>query len=171
MIQIRRQKLQCLALMLGGLAQLACRAESSPAANNGSRPIEIGDRRELFLDEVLIQKMSGVRLALNPPLEQSVAFRFDKPWEGPFCGYCTVIKDGPTYRMYYRGKPNADPDGSSDEVTCYAESTDGIHWNKPEFNLPNAPTHPATNIVLADSAPISHNFSPMLDTRPGVPPE
>jgi hypothetical protein len=28
----------------------------------------------------------------------------------------------------------------------------------------------ANNIVLADAAPFSHNFCPMLDTRPGVPP-
>src|SRR5215510_13972400 len=58
--------------------------------------------------------------------------RFDKPWEGAFCGYATVIHDGPRYRLYYRGLPASGRDGSGAEVTCYAESRDGVTWTKPD---------------------------------------
>ena len=56
------------------------------------------------------------------------------------------------------------------EVTCYAESTDGIHWTKPDLGLFNVGGSKTNNVVLAGLPPFSHNFSPMLDTRQGVPP-
>ena len=79
--------------------------------------------------------------------------KFDKPWEGPFSGYCTVIKDGDLYRLYYRGLPKANPDGSDDESTCYAESTDGIHWSKPELGLFEVGGTRKNNVVWANDAP------------------
>src|SRR4051812_37542811 len=55
------------------------------------------------------------------------------------------------------------------EVTCHAESRDGIHWVKPELGLFERRGSKANNIVLAGMAPFSHNFCPMIDSRPGVP--
>ncbi len=133
--------------------------------------IDLGSRRELFVDQFLIDKMDNVQLTLNRPRDEGIAMEFDKPWEGLFCGYCTVIKDGDLYRLYYRGRPSVGADGSPDEVYCYAESKDGIHWTKPDLDLFPLEGHPKTNIILANAAPITHNFSPMLDTRPGVPAE
>ncbi|WP_236696660.1 hypothetical protein [Rhodopirellula islandica] len=131
--------------------------------------IEIGNRRELFVDHLLIDQLENVRLVLNRPRDEGVALRFDKPWEGPFCGYCTVIQDGDLYRLYYRGSPKAGADGNPGETYCYAESQDGIRWVKPELNLYEFQGSTKNNIVLADAAPVTHNFSPMLDTRPDVP--
>jgi len=133
--------------------------------------IEIGSRRELLVDHHLIDSMEGVRLVLNSPRDEGVALEFDKPWEGLFCGYCTVIKDGDLYRLYYRGSPKAGADGNRNEVYCCAESSDGINWTKPELDLFPLEGHAKTNIVLAEAAPVTHNFCPMLDTRPGVPAE
>ena len=96
---------------------------------------------------------------------------FDQPWEGPFCGYCTVIQDGATYRLYYRGLPAAGRDGSAAEVCCYAESVDGTHWTKPDLGLFELAGTTHNNVVLANAAPVTHNFCPLLDTRPGVPAE
>ena len=132
-------------------------------------PIAIGDRRELFIDHHLIDKMNNTRLVLNRPRDEGVVLKFDKPWEGLFCGYCTIIKDGDLYRAYYRGRPKAGHDGDENEVYCCAESKDGHHWTKPELDLFPRAGHAKTNIVLANAAPITHNLSPMLDTRPGVP--
>ena len=70
------------------------------------RPLEIGARRELFVDQYLIDTMHDVRLVLHTPRDEGIVVRFDQPWEGPFCGYCTVIQDGPLYRLYYRGLPD-----------------------------------------------------------------
>lgn len=131
--------------------------------------IYIGSRRELFVDHHLIDRLENVRLVLNRPRDEGVALKFDKPWEGLFCGYATIIKDSGQYRAYYRGRPDGGRDGDSLEVYCCAESSDGIHWTKPELDLFEVRGYTKTNIVLADAAPVTHNFSPMLDTRPGVP--
>ncbi len=131
--------------------------------------IAIGDRRELLVDYHLIDKLQTTRLVLNRPRDEGPVVHFDQPWEGPFCGYCTVIKDGDLYRLYYRGRPEAGADGDTGEYTCYAESGDGIHWTKPDLTQFEVRGHKTNNVILADAAPVTHNFSPMLDTRPGVP--
>ena len=92
----------------------------------------------------------------------------DNPWEGPHCGYSTVIRDGNLFRMYYRGVSELGLDGSENERTCYAESSDGIHWTKPNLGLFEFKGSSANNLVLDRAAPITHNFCPFLDTRPGV---
>ena len=83
-----------------------------------SERIDIGSRRELFVDSYLIDHLDGVRLVLHHPHDEGPVLKFDEPWEGPFCGYCTVIKDEDKYRFYYRGLPEASRDGSEQEVTC-----------------------------------------------------
>ncbi|MCS6861393.1 MAG: hypothetical protein NZT92_13845 [Abditibacteriales bacterium] len=130
----------------------------------------IGSRWELFVDDYLIEKMNGAALRLHSPQDEGVVLQYDKPWEGRFCGYATVIKDGEVYRLYYRGLPSAGRDGSDAEVTCYAESKDGIHWTKPNLGLFEVNGTRENNVLLAGMAPFAHNFCPMLDTRKGVPP-
>jgi hypothetical protein len=139
------------------------------AQGANAKPLELGSRRELFVDTFLIDKLQGVQLALERPRDEGVALALDKPWEGRFCGYTTIIHDGPLYRAYYRGLPNAGKDGSPAEVTCCAESKDGITWTKPELGLFEVQGTRRNNVVLAGMAPLSHNFCPMLDGRPGVP--
>lgn len=131
--------------------------------------IDIGSRRELFVDRYLIDRLDGMRLRLHHPRDEGAVLKFDAPWEGAFCGYVTAIKDGDKYLFYYRGLPKAGRDGSSREVTCCAESSDGIHVTKPKLNFFTVQGTIMNNIVLADAAPVNHNFSPFLDTRPGVP--
>jgi hypothetical protein len=122
-------------------------------------------RRELFIDRYLIQSMRGVELRLHEPRDAGEVLRFDQPWEGMFCAYCTIIKDNTKYLLYYRGK-----DGGSDgkgEVTCYAESNNGLVWNKPKLGLHEIAGSKDNNVILTGTG-ITHNFSPFLDTRPGV---
>ena len=88
-----------------------------------------------------------------------------QPWEGIFSAYTTIIRDGETLRMYYRGGPQGiREDGTNAEVTCYAESVDGIHWTKPKLGLYEVAGSKENNVVLAGMAPSSHNFTPLLDT-------
>ncbi|HEO71437.1 MAG TPA: hypothetical protein ENN80_09245 [Candidatus Hydrogenedentes bacterium] len=132
-------------------------------------PLDIGSRLELFVDRYLIDSLDGVDLRLHAPVPLETAVAFDKPWEGRYCGYVTVFQDGERYRMYYRGLPVAKADGSNNEVTCYAESTDGITFTKPELGLFEVEGSRANNVILANAAPCSHNFAPFLDARPGAP--
>ena len=46
-------------------------------------PIEIGSRREMFVDDALIDHLSGrAELRLNEPVQREVVLRHDEPWEG-----------------------------------------------------------------------------------------
>ncbi len=134
-------------------------------------PIDLGNRLELFVDSFLIDQMNGVSLRMHEPLPADTSLTFDKPWEGRYCGYVTVFKDEHIYRMYYRGLPRAKADGSDLEVTCYAESPDGIHWTKPNLGLFEVDGTRENNCILTMTAPFSHNFAPYPDTRPGAPSE
>lgn len=91
-------------------------------------PIALGNDLQLFVDSYLIDSRENAALKLHEPQPRETALTFDRPYEGKFCGYVTVIHDerDAVYRMYYRGLPEARADGSSKETTCYAESADGI---------------------------------------------
>jgi hypothetical protein len=69
--------------------------------------VNIGNRLELFIDHFLVEKRTNVRQVLHEPKDEGSVLLFDNPWEGPFCGYATVIKDKNKYRLYYRGLPEA----------------------------------------------------------------
>ncbi|MEN8228283.1 MAG: hypothetical protein ABFS38_09030 [Bacteroidota bacterium] len=132
--------------------------------------VDIGSRRELFTDHFLIERMDHLQLRLHEPTDEGIVLRFDRPWEGPFCGYATIIKDDSLFRLYYRGLPSAGKDGSDLETTCYAISVDGINWVKPDLGLFQVSGSYKNNVVLANAAPVTHNFSPFLDTRKGIDP-
>ena len=134
--------------------------------------LALGARRELFIDHFLIDKMQGVSLQLQKPQSGGVALKFDQPWEGQVSGYVTVLQDGDLFRMYYRGRPltgYGDNDPRAQEVTCYAESRDGITFTRPSLGLISFGGTRENNAILADIGHVTHNFAPFLDTRPGVP--
>jgi len=59
---------------------LACIGLMPASMCHGSEPIDIGSRRELFVDHYLIDQLDGVALKLHPPQSKGPAIRFDKPW-------------------------------------------------------------------------------------------
>ena len=86
--------------------------------------LNIGGRRELFLDHHLIERLDRTSLRMGTPRREENVLDFDLPWEGRFVGSTNVLKDDDCYRLYYRcsgyGK-----DGAEDvlaEQTAYAES-------------------------------------------------
>lgn len=136
-------------------------------------PIELGARLEPLVDDYLIAKLDGAALTLHEPVPREVSLTHDEPWEGNLSTYHTVFKDGNLYRMYYRGwKYDADtePARFTESVTCYAESSDGINWTKPELGLFEFQGSSRNNIVWREGA-ATHNFSPFLDTNPACKPE
>ena len=114
----------------------------------------IGSRRELFIDDALIERLHGkAELRLHQPVPREVVIVRDAPWEGAGSGYTSLFKDGDIYRMYYKawqrtpgpGVPNTD---KNPLLCCYAESDDGIHWRKPELGLYEFNGSKANNIVM-----------------------
>ena len=98
--------------------------------------LDIGSRRELFVDYYLIDSMEDVELKLHEPRNEGVALQLDQPWESPYACYFTVFKEEDRYRMYYRGLNDPSSGGGGDSAsTCYAESSDGIVWERPQLGL------------------------------------
>ena len=63
------------------------------ARSLASEPIDIGSRRELFVDHALIERLDGrAELKLHHPMPREIAMTFDKPWEGNASGYPTVFQ-------------------------------------------------------------------------------
>ncbi|MCI0491645.1 MAG: hypothetical protein L0Z07_01765, partial [Planctomycetes bacterium] len=161
------------AAVISLLSQVIAEAadEQSPVARDET-PIRLDSRRELFVDRFLIEGLGGdAQLHLHEPRDEGAVLQFDQPWEGIHCGYCTVIRDGSHFRIYYRGLPVTVGDGTANEVTCVAESNDGLHWTKPKLGLFEVGGSKENNVVLAGDPPFSHNFSPFLDSRPDCPPD
>jgi len=159
-------KLYKFSILLVGVLLITVLMSIIPEGRNDV--IELDSHRELFVDHFLIDKLDGTNLVMHNPHDEGEVLQFDKPWEGPFCAYVTVIKDEETYRLYYRGIPTAGKDGNSDEVTCYAESKDGIHWEKPDLGIFKVNGTTRNNVILANAAPVTHNFSPFKDMNPDV---
>jgi len=137
-----------------------------------AEPIDVGSRRELFVDDYLIDKLDGdAELRLHKPVPQEVVLVTDQPWEGNTCAYYTVFRDGDLLRMYYRGShfDEKTRKRGHPEVACYAESRDGVHWTKPELGLVEFAGSKQNNIVWDGVG--SHDFTPFKDSRPDCPAE
>jgi len=154
------------------LTALAC-AFLCFAAGAWSQPIEIGSRLELFVDDHVIERLAGeARRRLHRPTPRELAITYDKPWEGNNSAYVTVFRDGDIYRMYYRGRQIDLSSGklvfTHEQVICYAESRDGIHWTRPNLGLIEFEGSKQNNIIWQGVG--SHNFAPFKDANPAAAP-
>ncbi len=134
-------------------------------------PLNIGMRRELFVDHLLIDRLDNTQLKLHEPVSGGVALRIDKSWEGKGNFGISVIELDDRLLLYYRGWSLTDADGFNG-VACVAESRDnGATWTKPVLNLVKRPDWPDNNIIATDDGEprFSYPNAPWVDIRPGVP--
>ena len=124
---------------------------------------------QLFLDDTLIEDHIRVQRVWHQPhkyLEPVMKPAY--PWEGwcP-CLYGTVLRIDGTFRMWYVGTRN-----SSKPRACYAESSDGIHWERPELGICEYDGSKKNNIIIdpqQNNIP-PNGFVPFKDTNPNVRP-
>ena len=148
-------------LILGSVAPMKAMA---------TEEVAIGSRVELFADDYLVAKLNGdAHLVAKQPVAREVVFRADKSWEGSSSLYFTIFRDGPRFRMYYRGTQVRDRKLLHPEFTCYAESHDGIHWQRPTLGLVEFNGSKQNNILLQGIG--AHNFTAFRDTNPDARPE
>lgn len=146
----------------------------APAAGGAQAGLKLGGRLEPLVDDYLIERLSGgARQVLHSPTPREVAITHDAPWEGSASGYHTVFKDGNRYRMYYRGQ-DMEVKGTrlvynNPESICYAESADGIRFTKPKLGIVEFAGSRENNILRDRFG--THNFAPVIDTRPNCPAE
>ena len=130
--------------------------------------IDIGSRRQLFVDGYLIDKMQGVRQVLHQPVKREVAIKPEHPWEKHGTSYMVTFKDGGRFRAWYRVDAGGWDGEPRNTMTAYAESDDGIHWRKPKLGIIEFNGSKQNNLVW-DGDPV--NLSPFRDDNPNVNPE
>ncbi|MFH1744376.1 MAG: hypothetical protein ABIH23_35685 [bacterium] len=142
-------------------------------AASAQTPIDIGTRLELFVDDCLVQSMTGLDRIMHAPVPREIVLDHGEPWEGSGTGYHTVFQDGDLYRMYYKAwHLSVQDDGLKfphDTLAAYAESHDGIHWKKPNLGLFEFNGSKENNLIW--TGPGSHDFTPFLDLNPNCQPE
>ena len=150
--------------------------------------LNVGSVRQHFFDDLLIESVENVERVVHAPQRDpaSPVIKADRPWEHVL--ECTVSavsvmrdpKDGLLKCWYIEN--NSNPQGlSSDEETnfedpanmlirvCYAQSTDGIHWDKPGLGI-HKHEGQDTNIILGGPEYGSvYNMAPVLDPHESDP--
>src|SRR5262245_26626832 len=119
-------------------------------SGSASSPYEAGSEKQLFFDDRLIESARGLRLVLNPPRKTGEhCLVSDRPWEDFYAGgWNTVLEDGGIFKMWYEASTLLG--GRHSQSVCYATSTDGIHWEKPDLGLIEFRGSKRNNIVLFD---------------------
>ncbi len=143
-------------MLVSGLALIQVQTAAAP--RNGSI-IPIGNSKQLFLDESLLESLKDTVLVLNHPrkvVDNPVIPR-DRPWEGNYIHYGTVFYDPDQrkFRMWYSTSnwtpvPGGEPE-SKGRRFCYATSSDGYRWEKPSLGLVEFDGSRDNNIVGEDN--------------------
>src|ERR1051325_4571795 len=127
---------------------------SSAALLPPAGAVDVGSRKQLFIDRRFIARAHGIDLVSHPPRKAGPVLLQEKPWERDHIGsYLSVIEHEGICKMWYMSFA-----GKAGPNLCYATSTDGIRWERPLVRN-------ETNVVLS---PFKEG-AVMLD--PVAPPE
>ena len=135
-------------------------------AEQEGKPLDIGSRLELFVDDYLVGALTNATQQLHSPQPREIALTWDAPWEGGVSGFPTVFADDGLFRMYYYGEPQKSKVKAWS--ICYAESKDGVRWTRPNLGLFEFEGSKDNNIVLL--RPGFEQFAPFKDMNPAAPP-
>ena len=137
---------------------------------------------------IIDKDQTTAEFTVGTPVKKETVFVADKPWEAGFNHYANVICDNGKYRMYYLTHGvNEEKQEYADNMNgttivilntfvCYAESDDGIHWEKPSLGLCEYEGSKENNILLRsvdkpEAGGFFDNFFVFIDTNPNCPPE
>jgi hypothetical protein len=118
-------------------------------------PIDVGARKQLLFDDFWFASRQDITLSMHPPRVGEEVLHIYRPCEEETPGnydlsYPCVIVDEGRYRMWYRADEQARPETGRPETfwSCYAESADGVHWDKPDLGIISRDGSRHNNIVL-----------------------
>jgi len=120
-----------------------------PLALTVAAPIDIGDRRQLFLDGKFIAESEGFRREMHPAQKQGLAITQTLgSEEGRIGPYGAVGREGDQLLMWYWcTEPRLISKGRNS--LGFATSTDGFTWAKPTLNLVERMGTTDNNVVPA----------------------
>lgn len=119
------------------------------AAGSAADGLFVGDAKQLFIDDLFFDTRQGIALRVHPARKTGERnLQRDRPWESATPNWFSVLQDGATCRMWYEcydveGWPTTD-----DTSFCYAQSEDGVHWDKPDLGLFSYQGSDSTNILF-----------------------
>jgi len=96
--------------------------------------------------QVWVQDMPvGVHLAVQPAQKSPIFITPEHPWEEGGLGPQVVIHADDVLKLWYiaRGSGEGEP-----AYIAYAESSDGLNWNRPELNLQEYAGSTANNLLF-----------------------
>lgn len=112
-------------------------------------PVNIGNRKQVFIDERFISSSEQVSIVMNPPTKLGPVILPEKMWESMCLDFCvSTAQDEGIYKMWYLCRSLANDDKF---FLCYAISHDGIHWEKPNLGLFELAGHKDNNIVIPNT--------------------
>jgi hypothetical protein len=124
---------------------VACWLLGAGALGRAEIPLEVGDRKQLFIDRRFIQASENVALTMNPAQKLGVVFKAET---NAYARHPLIVgnafEDGGKFKMYY-GEIN--PAGHS---LAYAESTDALHWTRPNLGLVKMNGQIDSNVIMGD---------------------
>ena len=100
--------------------------------------MDVGTEKQLFIDERFLESRSGIELCMNPPVQHpEPVLSPDRPWEDlGIGGYnCVLREEDGRFRAWYDGAMKGGLPSEGARRLCYAESDDGIDWEKPVLGL------------------------------------
>ncbi len=134
-------------------ATLAILAAGSGPTTAG--PLDIGSRRQVFIDGRFMAEATNVTLEVHPPCKTGEwTLKPEQPWErGGIGPYSNVLFDGETYHFWYHVMDDVQWDqGHTNGCICYARSRDGMYWEKPALGLIAYGGSWSNNIVVGHGA-------------------
>lgn len=113
---------------------------------DGKEPAMWGRRSAAGIVPAFLQMPFGVTLRAMPAAHVGPIVANDRPWEHIIGAYSTLIVDDGRFRLWYE----VTPPGSEGETNllCYAESRDGVTWEKPLLDVQPYESSMRTNIVF-----------------------
>jgi hypothetical protein len=122
-----------------------------------SEVLDVGGRRQLFLDGRLIARSENVRVVMNPARATGeVLLAHDQPHEQQAAharigSYSSVRREGGKFRLWWFHSVDRRDGDLRQRRVCYAESDDGLHFRKPALGLMEmGGTTAASSAVIAD---------------------
>ena len=137
-------KILCLAVAAAALYSIGAEADDAV--------IDVGNRKQLFIDDKFIASSENVTLTMNPPHQTGeILLTPDAPHEedGHVGLYSSVLKEDGVVRLWYDLITPFGPDPHDHHRDIrYAESGDGLHFDKPIIGLHEVDGSKENNIVV-----------------------
>ncbi len=145
--------------------------------------INIGNRREVFWDDALIDiNETTACLTMHKPVKRELAITIGDGWEKDGISYPHCIKIGDEYYMYYMtGMPIYEKTQKSTVgneaatrkkyVCCVMKTRDFVNWERPDVGTYSYPDMTQNNIVISMDDRLMDNMYVFYDENPDCPAE